>query len=117
GISMLVTARALQGVFAALLAPSALSLLATTFTDPAERGKAFGIYGAIAGAGGAFGLLLGGFLTEGRHWRGCLSVSILFAPPAAIGGFRLLHHVPVTSRPRLAIPGAVLASGGLFALV
>jgi MFS family permease len=57
-------ARALQGAFAALLAPAALSLLATAFTDPAERGKAFGVYGAIAGTGGAFGLLLGGFLTE-----------------------------------------------------
>ena len=73
-------------MFAALLAPAALSLLATTFTDPAERGKAFGIYGAIAGAGGAFGLLLGGVLTEVLDWRWCLYVSILFAVPAAIGG-------------------------------
>ena len=90
---LLVGARALQGVFAAMLAPAALSLLATTFTDPSERGKAFGIYGAIAGAGGAFGLLLGGFLTEVLDWRWCLYVSILFAVPAAIGGLRLLHQV------------------------
>ena len=94
---LLVGARALQGVFAALLAPAALSLLATTFTEPAERGKAFGVYGAIAGAGGAFGLLLGGLLTEVLDWRWCLYVSILFAVPAAVAGLRLLHHVPVRS--------------------
>ena len=94
-----------------------VSLLATTFTDPAERGKAFGVYGAIAGAGGAFGLLLGGFLTEVLDWRWCLYVSILFAVPAAIGGLRLLHHVPASTRPRLDIPGTVIASSGLFALV
>jgi EmrB/QacA subfamily drug resistance transporter len=114
---LLVGARALQGVFAALLAPAALSLLTTIFTDPAERGKAFGVYGAIAGAGGAFGLLLGGALTEVLDWRWCLYVSILFAVPAAIGGMRLLHHVPVASRPRLDIPGTIVASSGLFALV
>ena len=72
---MLVAARALQGVFAAMLAPAALSLLTTTFTDPAERGKAFGIYAAIAGMGGAIGLLLGGALTEVLDWRWCLYVS------------------------------------------
>jgi EmrB/QacA subfamily drug resistance transporter len=114
---LLVSARALQGVFAALLAPAALSLLATTFTDPAERGKAFGVYGAIAGAGGAFGLLLGGFLTEVLDWRWCLYVSILFAVPAALAGLRLLHHMPAASRPRLDVPGTVVASAGLFALV
>ncbi|HEX5783044.1 MAG TPA: MFS transporter [Solirubrobacteraceae bacterium] len=114
---LLVGARALQGVFAAMLAPAALSLLATTFTEPAERAKAFGIYGAIAGAGGAFGLLLGGALTEAFDWRWCLYVSILFAVPAAIGGLRLLHQVPAPSRPRLDIPGTVVASSGLFALV
>ena len=114
---LLVGARALQGVFAALLAPAALSLLAATFTEPSERGKAFGIFGAIAGAGGAFGLLLGGVLTEALDWRWCLYVSILFAVPAAIAGVRLLHHVPVRARPRLDIPGTLLATSGLFALV
>jgi EmrB/QacA subfamily drug resistance transporter len=114
---LLVGARALQGVFAAMLAPAALSLLATTFTEPSERAKAFGIFGAIAGAGGAFGLLLGGLLTEVLDWRWCLYVSILFAVPAAIGGLRLLHHVPAPQRPRLDIPGTIVASSGLFALV
>jgi EmrB/QacA subfamily drug resistance transporter len=114
---LLVAARAVQGVFGAMLAPAALSLLTTTFTDPAERGKAFGVFGAIAGAGGAFGLLLGGALTEALDWRWCLYVSIAFAAPAALAGLRLLHHVPVPSRPRLDIPGALAASSGLFALV
>jgi EmrB/QacA subfamily drug resistance transporter len=114
---LLVGARALQGAFGAMLAPAALSLLATTFTDPAERGKAFGVFGAIAGAGGAFGLLLGGALTEVLDWRWCLYVSIAFAVPAAIAGVRLLHHVPAPARPRLDVPGTLAASSGLFALV
>ena len=114
---LLVAARALQGASAALLAPAALSLLTTTFTDPAERGKAFGVYAGIAGAGGAIGLLLGGALTEALDWRWCLYVSLVFAIPAAIAGMRLLHHIPVTSRPRLDLAGALTASAGLFALV
>ena len=114
---LLVAARALQGAFGALLAPAALSLLATTFTDPAERGKAFGIYAGIAGAGGAIGLLLGGALTEVLDWRWCLYVSIAFAVPAAIAGTRLLHHVAAPARPRLDLPGALTASSGLFVLV
>jgi EmrB/QacA subfamily drug resistance transporter len=114
---LLVAARALQGVFGAMLAPAALSLLATTFTDPAERGKAFAVYAAIAGMGGAIGLLLGGALTEVLDWRWCLYVTIVFAVPAAIAGMRLLHHTPAPARPRLDIPGTLTASTGLFALV
>jgi EmrB/QacA subfamily drug resistance transporter len=114
---LLVAARALQGAFGAMLAPAALSLLTTTFTEPAERAKAFGIYAGIAGAGGAIGLLLGGALTELLDWRWCLYVSIAFAVPAAIAGSRLLHHVPATSRPRLDVPGTLTVSSGLFALV
>src|SRR5215216_4399067 len=114
---LLVSARALQGIFAAMLAPAALSLLATTFTDPGERGKAFGIYAGIAGVGGAIGLLLGGALTELMDWRWCLYVSIVFALPAAIAGTRLLHHVAVRTRPPLDLPGTLTATSGLFALV
>src|SRR5690242_221597 len=77
GFAMLVIGRGLQGVFGAMLAPAALSTLTVTFTDPAERGKAFGVYGAIAGAGGAVGLLLGGVLTEDRSWRGCRYVRVI----------------------------------------
>jgi EmrB/QacA subfamily drug resistance transporter len=114
---LLVAARALQGVFGAMLAPTALSLLTTTFTDPAERGKAFAVYAAIAGMGGAIGLLLGGALTEALDWRWCLYVSIVFAVPTAIAGTRLLQHVPAPARPRLDVRGALTASAGLFALV
>ena len=99
---VLVASRALQGVFGALLAPAALSLLTTTFTDPGERAKAFGIFGAIAGGGAAIGLLLGGVLTEYLSWRWCLYVNLLFAIPAAIAAFSLLvNQVPADpSAPR-----------------
>src|SRR6202012_5470719 len=88
--TMLVTARACQGVFAALLAPAALSLLTTTFSDPKERGKAFGVYGAIVGSGGLIGLLLGGLLTEYLDWRWCLYVNLIFAAVAVAGAVILL---------------------------
>jgi EmrB/QacA subfamily drug resistance transporter len=114
---MLVAARAAQGVFGALLAPAALSLLTTTFTDPNERNKAFGIYGAIAGSGAAAGLLLGGVLTEYLSWRWCLYVNLAFAGLAAGGAFSLLTNVPQRNKPRLDIPGTLTASAGLFALV
>jgi EmrB/QacA subfamily drug resistance transporter len=114
---MLVFARALQGVFGALLAPAALSLLTTTFTDPAERGRAFGIFGAIAGSGAAVGLLLGGLLTEYLSWRWCLYVNLLFAVPAAFGGLSLLHEVGHPDRPRLDLPGTLTSGLGLFSLV
>jgi EmrB/QacA subfamily drug resistance transporter len=114
---VLVAARALQGMFGALLAPAALSILTTTFTDPGERAKAFGVYAAIAGMGGAIGLLLGGALTEALDWRWCLYVSIVFAAPAAIAAMRLLHQIPAPARPRLDVPGTLTASTGLLALV
>ena len=115
---MLVASRALQGAFGALLAPAALSLLTTTFTDPKERSKAFGIFGAIAGGGGAVGLLLGGILTEYLSWRWCLYVNLAFAGVAAVGAARLLVQTPrVGPRPVLDIPGTLAASTGLFLLV
>ncbi|MDX6430448.1 MAG: hypothetical protein QOE54_2814, partial [Streptosporangiaceae bacterium] len=77
---MLLSARALQGAFGALLAPSALSLLAVTFSEQTERAKAFGIYGAIAGGGAALGLILGGVLTEYLNWRWALYVNVTYAP-------------------------------------
>src|SRR5260370_358309 len=83
--TMLITARACQGAFAALLVPSALSLLTTTFTGPKDRGRAFGIYGAIAGAGGAVGLLLGGARPEYLSWRWPLYVNPIFAGGAFTG--------------------------------
>jgi EmrB/QacA subfamily drug resistance transporter len=114
---VLVGARVLQGAFAALLAPAALSIVATTFADPAERGKAFGIYGAIASAGAAVGLLLGGVLTELLTWRWTMYMNLGFAIPAAIAGGRLLVNLRPASRPRVDVPGALVATSGLFALV
>ena len=116
--TMLVTARACQGAFGAFLAPAALSLLSTTFSDPKERGKAFGVYGAIAGGGGAVGLVVGGVLTEYLSWRWCLYVNVFFAAIAAIGGMALLRRQPRTGRrARLDMPGVVLVSSSMFCLV
>jgi EmrB/QacA subfamily drug resistance transporter len=113
---MLLAARALQGVFGAALAPAALALLTTTFTEPAERSKAFGIFGAIAGAGGGVGLLLGGVLTEYASWRWCLYVNLLIAAVTLLGVGKL-HEAVRTHRPRLDLPGALTAVVGLVALV
>ena len=116
--AMLVIARAAQGVFGALLAPAALALLTTTFSDGRERGKAFGIFGAIAGGGAAVGLLLGGVLTEYLSWRWCLYVNLVFAAVALVGAVLLLgRRTQDGPRPHLDIPGTVTASGALFCLV
>jgi EmrB/QacA subfamily drug resistance transporter len=114
---MLITARACQGAFAAILVPSALSLLTTTFTEGKDRGKAFGVYGAIAAAGGAVGLLLGGALTEYLSWRWTLYINLIFACAAFTGGALLLKRSPSPGRPRLDIPGVLLVSSALFCLV
>ena len=115
--AMLVTARACQGAFAAILVPSALSLLTTTFTEPKDRGRAFGVYGAIAAAGGAVGLLLGGALTEYLSWRWTLYINLFFAGVAFVGGAMLLERHPSRVKPQLDIPGVLLVSSGLFCLV
>ncbi|MET7385562.1 MFS transporter [Streptomyces sp. NPDC005529] len=115
--AMLFGARALQGAFAALLAPSALSLLTTTFTDPKERSKAFGIYGALAGSGSAIGFIAGGLLTEYLNWRWCLYVNIPIAMIAVFGAYSLLHDRPGHKNVRLDVPGAILGCGGLVAIV
>jgi EmrB/QacA subfamily drug resistance transporter len=114
--AVLVSARAVQGVFAALLAPTALAVVATTFTGSAARGKAYGIFAAVATGGSAVGLILGGVLTEELSWRFCLYVNLLFAAVAGIGALVVLDNGSA-QRARLDIPGTVLASTGLFAIV
>ncbi|MGP3534990.1 MFS transporter [Microbacterium sp. RD1] len=115
---VLVAARALQGVFGALLAPTALAVLTTTFTIPKERARAFGVFGAIAGAGGALGLLLGGFLTEALDWRWNLYVNVVFAVIAFVGALIFIRRVESDGpRPKLDVPGTLLVSGGLFGIV
>jgi EmrB/QacA subfamily drug resistance transporter len=117
GFAMLVIGRGAQGAFGAMLAPAALSTLTTTFTDPAERGKAFGVYGAIAGAGGAVGLLLGGLLTEYLSWRWCLYVNVILAVLAVAGAARLLERHPRDPAVHIDWPGTALVAGGLVAVV
>lgn len=115
---VLIGARALQGALAALLTPTALSLLAVTFTEPRERATAFAVYGGIAGSGAAIGLLLGGALTQYLSWRWCLYVNAPVAVIAALGAWKLIPSLsPSGQRSRFDIPGVLLATGGLVALV
>ena len=114
---MLVGARALQGAFGALLAPSALGLLTVTFQGSPDRPKAFGIFSAIAAGGASVGLLLGGVLTQAISWRWSLYVNLAIAVPAAIAALRLLSSARPAHRPRLDLPGVATGSLGLFALV
>jgi EmrB/QacA subfamily drug resistance transporter len=117
GFGVLLAARACQGVFGALLAPSALSLLAVTFTRPAERAKAFGVFGAIAAGGGAIGLILGGLLTEYLDWRWCLYVNVPIAVICAFGWYVLPADRRSHGRARVDLPGVVMAVCGLVAVV
>jgi len=113
----LVAARAAQGAFAALLAPTALALLATSFTEARERATAFAVYGSIAGSGAAIGMLLGGALTQYLSWRWCLYVNLPVAIVAAIGAWIVLPASSDRGRPSLDVPGVVLAGAGLVSLV
>ncbi|HEY4269230.1 MAG TPA: MFS transporter [Galbitalea sp.] len=114
----LVTARVIQGAFGALLSPTALAVLTTTFTIPKERARAFGVFGAIAGAGGAIGLLLGGILTQSLDWRWNLYVNDIIAVFAIIGAIMFVKHTDLVGpRPKLDYLGTVLVTLGLFSLV
>jgi EmrB/QacA subfamily drug resistance transporter len=116
--AMLFSARALQGAFAALMAPAALSILTITFQhDAKERAKAFGAYGAVSGAGGAIGVLLGGVLTQYASWRWCLLVNVPIAGLATVGAVLVVRESRAGGSTRYDVPGAVLSTLGLVSLV
>lgn len=113
---LLFAARALQGVFGALLAPAALAIISVTFTVPSERAKAFGVFGAISGGGAAIGLIVGGVLTEYFSWRWCLGVNTPIAILAAFLAAKYVHESKADGDHTYDIPGVVTATAGLFAL-
>ncbi len=114
---MLVAARTLQGAFGAILAPSALGTLVSTFQDPRERGRAFGVFGSVAAGGGGVGLILGGVLTQYLSWRWTLYINLFFAALAVTGALAFMRSSRPATRPRMDWPGAVLACAGLFLIV
>lgn len=114
---MLFAARGLQGAFGALLAPAALSLITVTFTEPKERAKAFGVFGAVSGGGAAIGLILGGVLTEYFSWRWCLGVNVPIAIGAALAAIPIVHESKAHGDTNYDIPGALLGTLGLVSLV
>jgi EmrB/QacA subfamily drug resistance transporter len=113
----LLTARAAQGAFAAILAPAALSLISVTFTEVKERARAFGVYGAISGGGAAIGLIVGGALTEYASWRWCLFINVPIAIVAAVMAVPFVHESKAEGNTKYDIPGAITATLGLVALV
>jgi EmrB/QacA subfamily drug resistance transporter len=113
---MLYGSRALQGVFGALLAPAALAIISETFKVPAERAKAFGVFGAISGGGAAIGLIVGGTLTEFFSWRWCLGVNTPIAIVAAILAIKYVHESKTEGDKTYDIPGVITATAGLFSL-
>jgi EmrB/QacA subfamily drug resistance transporter len=115
--AMLFGARALQGAFAAVMAPAALSLLTVTFTEPHERARAFGVYGGIAGGGAAIGLVLGGTLTQFASWRWTLLINVPIALIAAVAVLRVIKESKAVSRSGYDLPGAATVTAGLFLLV
>ncbi|MGX7760234.1 MFS transporter [Streptomyces angustmyceticus] len=114
---MLFGARALQGAFAAVLAPAGLSLLTTTFTGARERGRALGVFAAVGAAGSALGLVAGGLLTQYASWRWCLYINVPVALLAGIGTALVPPDRPVRGGGRLDVPGALLSAGGFAAMV
>jgi len=114
---MLIAARAVQGLGAALLSPAALSLLTVMFAEGAARNKAMGVWGAVAGSGGAAGVLLGGVLTEYAGWEWVLFVNTPIAIAAALVAPRLLPESRTEGPRRFDIAGAVTVTAGLSLLV
>lgn len=115
--ALLFAARGLQGAFAAMLAPAALSLITVMFTLPKERARAFGVFGAISGGGAAIGLIAGGVLTEYFSWRWCLGVNVPIALMTAVAASRVVTESKAAGDTRYDLLGAVLATAGLVSLV
>ena len=114
---VLFAARALQGLFGAMLAPAGLAILTTTFHDPDERSKAFAVFGAVSAGGAAVGLLLGGVLTELLNWRWCLLVNTPVAAIAALATYKVVSESKVAKTGALDVGGALLGTLGLVSLV
>ena len=115
--AMLFAARALQGAMAAVMAPSALSLIQVTFTEAKERARAFGVFGGISGGGAAIGLIVGGLLTQYVSWRWTLLINVPIAIGAALFATRLVSESRAERRSGYDIPGALTSTLGLLALV
>jgi EmrB/QacA subfamily drug resistance transporter len=113
----LIAARAVQGLGAAILSPAALSIVTTTFKDGAERNKALGVWGAVAGSGGAAGVLLGGVLTDGLGWEWVLWVNVPIGIAAAAIAPSLLAESRITGERHFDVTGAVTITAGLSLLV
>lgn len=114
---LLFASRGLQGAFAALMSPAALALVTVMFTEPKERARAFGVFGAISGGGAAIGLLLGGVLTEYVDWRWTLGINVPIAVATALAALSVVHESKAHGDTRYDVPGAVLATLGLVSLV
>jgi MFS family permease len=116
--TVLVTARAVQGVAGAMLAPAALSLASTTFTQTKERATAFAVFGGVSGSGTAIGMLLGGVLTQFLSWRSTLFINVIISAVALAGAVTLIpRQQEAGTRPRLDLPGTLLVCAGLLGLV
>ena len=115
--TVLVVARAVQGVAAAALAPATLATLVSTFRDPRERDRAFSVYGIVSVVGAAVGLIIGGFLTQYLSWRFALYINVVFAIPAFVGALAYLRHDRPTTRQPLDLPGAATVALGLVGIV
>lgn len=114
--TMLVIARAAQGAGGAIAAPTALALLATTFTEPAARGRAFGVFAAMGASGGAFGLLVGGVLTDYASWRWALFINVPIGAIVLLLTPRVLSESQGSGK-KLDLPGALTVTAGMSTLV